>query len=516
MFNKSFSKSFLSIFGGKVGETLLFVFITPILVRVLGSGGYGNYAFFLSIFGLTTIICDFGLFDGSRKFIAEKPDDSCYVSEIALASYGIGFTTFIICSFLVFLIMKTKLMQDLIGINYLSYTAIFIFALAGGQLFRVSRSILLGLGMENKSEPLLPLQYLFFGLIGIPLANYRYGVEGIIFGFSLAILLVGLISFKVVFSTIVTSFNLLYFGIKKHGMKLSNFGMYSLIIVFLFQSLYQTDLIMIKYFLTDVDVGYYKAALQTSEFLWFIPWSLQIALLHSSSNMWANQSFSKIDNLVSKLVKYTFIIVVLMAAGLFILAEPFLKIYFGSEFIVAYFPLLILLFGVVGFSIARIVVPIIQGKGDLRLLTIIMMLVAGMNLSLNYLLIPIYGISGAAVATSISYGSMFIMTAYAAKKIGFSPFKKVPWLNILFGGIAVVFVLYPISLLIMGSALKLIIIPPMGLILYLLIMIRLDVLTIEEITILFSKLPKPIYERFIFALYNSINQVKKVYEKLRY
>ena len=65
-------RGFFSILSGKLGRTLLGVLITPILVRILGSGLYGDYALLLSILAVITTITHAGISGGIRKFIAEE------------------------------------------------------------------------------------------------------------------------------------------------------------------------------------------------------------------------------------------------------------------------------------------------------------------------------------------------------------------------------------------------------------------------------------------------------------
>lgn len=67
-------QGFLSISGGKVEELTLSIIITPLLIRLLGSSSYGDYAFILSLQSILIIFINAGSFDGIRKFIAEKDD----------------------------------------------------------------------------------------------------------------------------------------------------------------------------------------------------------------------------------------------------------------------------------------------------------------------------------------------------------------------------------------------------------------------------------------------------------
>lgn len=67
-------EGFLFIFGGRVGAGILTIVMTPIVVRLLGSGGYGDYAFALAGYSTLRTVSGGGIYEAARKYIAETPD----------------------------------------------------------------------------------------------------------------------------------------------------------------------------------------------------------------------------------------------------------------------------------------------------------------------------------------------------------------------------------------------------------------------------------------------------------
>lgn len=63
----------LSVLGGRVGGLLITVVSTPLLVRILGSDNYGDYAFLLSMFAIITTFAHAGISAGIRKYIVDSP-----------------------------------------------------------------------------------------------------------------------------------------------------------------------------------------------------------------------------------------------------------------------------------------------------------------------------------------------------------------------------------------------------------------------------------------------------------
>jgi len=70
--DRSLVSAFLSIFGGKMATLVTSVVFTPLLVRLLGSGNYGDYAFLMSVFGLLMVLANSGIAEGLRKYLPEQ------------------------------------------------------------------------------------------------------------------------------------------------------------------------------------------------------------------------------------------------------------------------------------------------------------------------------------------------------------------------------------------------------------------------------------------------------------
>jgi O-antigen/teichoic acid export membrane protein len=143
--------------------------------------------------------------------------------------------------------------------------------------------------------------------------------------------------------------------------------------------------------------------------------------LHSTSSLWADGRIGDLNRLASRVTRQILLLVVLLAVGLATLADTVLGLYYGPEFVAATLPLLILLPGTVAFAAARPLKAIAQGSGEMRTLLLAIGAAAALNLGLNALLIPLFGMVGAAVATSLGYASMLGFMLFAAARIGFDP-----------------------------------------------------------------------------------------------
>ncbi|ELY90793.1 oligosaccharide flippase family protein [Natrialba taiwanensis] len=501
----SLFRRFISILGAKITTLLLGLFITPILVRLLGSSLYGDYAFILSILGITMILANAGIFDGARKYIAEDREDSNWVEHVFGFYLRVAAQLAALAAFLFILFSWFGLSDRFFNSNFSIYFYLLAALIISRQAYSVARGGLMGLGFEDQSEPLSILKKVLFGIFGLSFAYIGYDVAGILLGHILASLITSLLAFMILFRHLNTRYVFTRVPAKFPKKSLLSFNFFSIILIFMTSSLYHVDILLLRPITGSEATGYYRAALVVAEFLWFVPNAIQMFLLHSSSELWSKNKISEITNIVSKVTRYNLLLVLLFSVGLAALANDFVTVYFGPDFSPTVRPLLLLLPGTLGFALARPIFAVGQGKGELRILILATGAAAVMNLCLNLLLIPLYGISGAAVATSISYGSMVVFHVIAARKIGFDPVSDLRLSKIVFVALTSSIVIFGISSIISSSYLSLSIVPPIGFIVYIILTVKFGVLSSEEIDDFAQRLPNPIdehFRRFVVVLQN--------------
>jgi O-antigen/teichoic acid export membrane protein len=274
--------------------------------------------------------------------------------------------------------------------------------------------------------------------------------------------------------------------------ELLSYNTLSVVLILLTASLYHVDILFLRVLTGDQATGHYKAALVIAEFLWLVPNALQMVLLHSSSELWSNNRTEQITTLSSQITRYNLSLLLLFAIGLAALARDFIPLYFGSGFDAAVMPLLLLLPGVLGFALARPIFAIGQGKGQLRVLILATGTASVINLSLNLLLIPTYGTRGAAVATSIGYGSMLILHVIAARRVGFNPVEDLRLTRISIVALVSSGIIFGLSSVINSPITSIIVVPPIGFVLYVVLILKLSVISPGETKLITEKLPEPI------------------------
>jgi O-antigen/teichoic acid export membrane protein len=262
--------------------------------------------------------------------------------------------------------------------------------------------------------------------------------------------------------------NLIRSGFKKYRTELFSFGSLTLISMLLAQALYHSDILLIGIITNDTaEVGTYKTALVLAEMLWLIPIAFQSVLLHYISEMWKKGKIKDMNRIITGIAKYVTLAMILLGFGLLVLAGPFMRMYWGSGVEEAVLPLQILIIGSLGFGIARIINPIIEGTGHIKAGIRISAGIVGLNIFLNILLIPIYGIKGAAIATSIAYFTKMIQYFYLLGKVRIPVLGDFPKFRILALAVLYPVILYMTLLLPIPGNMVLIIIPVAGLALFL-------------------------------------------------
>jgi O-antigen/teichoic acid export membrane protein len=170
---------------------------------------------------------------------------------------------------------------------------------------------------------------------------------------------------------------------------------------------YKVDIYLVNFFLSPVSAGIYIIAVQLSEKLWILSYSAATVLLPRLSELSNDEEKRKV--ITPFICRWVVLMTLAGAIILFTIAHPLIQLLFGELFTDAVKPLVLLLPGIVAFSGLRIIASAIAARGRPEINLYISLVVVALNVTMNLLLIPIYGLSGAALSTSVSYIICFIL-----------------------------------------------------------------------------------------------------------
>lgn len=162
-----------------------------------------------------------------------------------------------------------------------------------------------------------------------------------------------------------------------------------------------TDSLMLGIFRTAEEVGFYNAAMPFAALIEF-PLIIFIQFFFPL----VTKEFSKnrmdiVKQLSQQVGKWIFIMTIPIFIILFCFPGVFLKL-FGEEYLVAESALRFLSVGVLFSTIFGISQELLSMKGKSKLILLDMVVAGAINVLLNFLLVPNYGISGASIATMVS------------------------------------------------------------------------------------------------------------------
>ena len=408
------AKSSLFVFIGLFLSKVLTYIYRVLIARYFGPDSYGVFSLALIVLGIFISLSSVGLPGGISRFVPYYLGEKQY----GKVSYLLKFSGFVMVLISLFLGIVMFLTSDLIALNFFEDSNLVIplkifsllvpLSVIGNLFLDIIKShekpgwySFLSNILSNFSKV---AALLFLILIGVSVNSIYLS-----YAFSIiAVLIVSLLFLRKIFGTRKTK----DISAKEKRYIRREILSYSwpLIVLGLITKLYAwTDSLTIGYFLNATEVGYYNAALPIALLLSIAPEIFMVLFVPI-----INRSFSKKNNVstseLSKQVsKWIFIINIPLFFILIIFPGVLLNLLFGPEYLVAENALRILSLGSFLSSFLYISEKLILMKGKSKVILINVVITLAINLVLNILLVPKYGIAGAAASTSFVWFLMAII-----------------------------------------------------------------------------------------------------------
>jgi len=170
---------------------------------------------------------------------------------------------------------------------------------------------------------------------------------------------------------------------------------------------YRLDIFIVSFFIGTTGVGLYLLAVTIAQLVWLLSTAFSTALFPSIATSTNNDpENAKRSARITRLVLLTSFI---SAIGIVCLS-PFIPILFGEKFRGSILPLLWILPGIVMFSIVNILASFFAGIGKPKINFYVSFIGVIFTITLDFLLIPRWGIVGASITSSISYSFSALLT----------------------------------------------------------------------------------------------------------
>ncbi len=176
---------------------------------------------------------------------------------------------------------------------------------------------------------------------------------------------------------------------------------------------YRLDAYLVALFVSQAGVGLYAAGVGMAETIWIIANSIAAVLVTGLTAAHPDDAARR-----TPVVTRNTLLVSAAGAGALAAASPVLvELLYGGAFAGAVVPLLWLLPGAVAMAGSKVVTAYIFSQG--RPLTNSMITAAALIVTVfaDVTLIPVFGVSGAAMASSLAYGTHFALALWAYRRL---------------------------------------------------------------------------------------------------
>jgi O-antigen/teichoic acid export membrane protein len=412
----------LSLFSALAGYILRLL-----LARRLSIEDYGLFFALFSFINLLGLFKDFGLSYALVKFIPELEVTKSWgrIKSLILSSALIQLVSAGIIT-AVLVVAAPALMKNVFHSDKIFMMVLFAFiffisfpqGIVGICLLGFQRMFLYASQDFTRNLLVILFTLLFLGQgIGIAAPAYAY-------------LVVYALSFAIFFAIFVAKvFPRVWKAraefVSSNFSQLLLFGLPAMITIFGNNILQYTDSFMLAYLTNLTNVGLYQVAQPIATLVFYFSTAAAVVATPLASELMARRKYKELRKGVELLHTYIFAMVVPIAAALVLFPEIFIRLLFGDKFLAAAPALQILAVGAVFGTIGYINLNILFGLGKPKLSGRLTFVCAIVNLALNFLLIPHYGLIGAALATTASY---FLMLALSSKSIWRAVKLRAHWL----------------------------------------------------------------------------------------
>ena len=252
-----------------------------------------------------------------------------------------------------------------------------------------------------------------------------------------------------------------------------------------------TDTIMLTYFTGLTSVALYSVALPTARVLLYFPRALSEVLLPLTSELWAKKKEKMLREGMELLYKYSFIIIIPLVFMMFSFADLIISVFFGRSYMPAANAMKILSIGMIFATISGINSNFFPGIGKPQITSKIVYSAAIFNFIGNLILIPLLGINGAAITTSLGYLIMMTIGLINMRKFIEISFPIKIWAKSLIAGLIFTLIIWLLKgLLVFNVWFETAIVLIMSGIVYIALLFLLKVINTAELKELYRRIVK--------------------------
>jgi len=380
-------------FGTEVGIKIFSLFSTILLVRNLSTNDFGTFSLLMS-FALT--LCYLTCFGLPQAIVFHVGKYRKMLKKIVSASFFLNIFVAITVVTIFYLFRDyplnsflKKLPEDyflmLLVLYFVNMLNLFIIS-----LFRATKKFFL----FNLSRALPPI-FCLIGLIYLYLAaNFNLNNSIVVF---MSVNIVFVLGFFVkIISILPIQFSFDVSIVKT----MSKYGLKSYLALIVVHLIYQIDLYIIACLLGVSQVAFYTISAGVATLLWLLPNIIGWVIFPEFASTSDEQ---EIHLFSAKICRQTIFIMVIAAFSLALVGRHLIILLYGAEYIKSVNAMILILPGIISMSSYKILTRNFSSRNRQQFPIIAASIALIVNICLNFLWIPGYGIEGAALASTISY-----------------------------------------------------------------------------------------------------------------
>lgn len=420
------------ILAGTFIGMLLDIVTKKVLTSHLAPADFGTYSLALTVISITGAFATLGLNEGVPRYIAffRGRHEEQKVHELIISAMLMG-----LIAGLLSILVSPSLFHSLAENGFdaqgkiLSVVKILIFAVPFTILLNLTVAIYRGFDRTN-------VNMYFYNIIR-PVSLLGFASAAVFIGASLkGVVFADLISMVFTFGIMSVYF------IKKPPIKrtikqerkikfseptrqLIRYSFPLLITATLLNMMSWMDTIMLGYFKSAEVVGIYNAVYPLVGFLSLVIASMGYVYVPVTSRLWGQNNTAPLGSIYAVMTKWCFLLTFPLFALIFVYPEYFITKLYGAEYVSGATALRILALGFITNSYFGFNYHTLLASGDSDFLMKCSVTSVGINAVINFMLIPNYGMVGAAIGTAVSYASIeVLMTLRAWRKQNMHPFTS--------------------------------------------------------------------------------------------
>lgn len=420
------------ILAGTFIGMLLDIITKKVLISHLAPADFGTYSLALTVISITGAFATLGLNEGVPRYIAffRGKHEEQKVHELIISAMIMG-----LIAGLISVLVSPSLFHALAGNGFdaqgkvLSVVKILIFAVPFTILLNLTVAIYRGFDRTSVNmyfyNIIRPVSLLGFATIAVFI---KASLKGVVFADLLSM----------IFTFSIMSVYFIRRPPVKHKAKqerkiqfsdttrqLIRYSFPLLITATLLNIMSWIDTIMLGYFKSAEIVGIYNAVYPLVGFLSLVVSSVGFVYVPITSRLWGQNETAPLGSIYAVMTKWCFLLTFPLFALIFVYPEYFITKLYGAQYASGATSLRILALGFITNSYFGFNYHTLLASGDSDFLMKCSVASAGINVALNFMLIPEYGMIGAAVGTAVSFVSIeVLMTLRAWRKQNMHPFTS--------------------------------------------------------------------------------------------